>query len=307
MRNMINRTHIEGYLYEADLQARESGPNSKKPGTKFITGTINIATDNEMTNIVPVHFTYITETTSSGKTDDRYDFLNKIINEEYHTVMKHGKDTATKVRVDSAIGLNDFYTERDGKEVLISAKRNEGGFIHTAPTLNEDEKMRNTFECDIVITNVKTIDADPERNLEEKAIVKGAIFDFRKSLLPVEFSVVNPNAISYFMGLEASNTQPVVTKIKGRQVSETVVRKVEEESAWGEVSVREVTSSRKDWVITWAQGEPYIWDDESCITAAELTEAMAQRETYLAGVKSRADEYKASKNSAPVAKGAFNF
>ena len=48
------------------------------------------------------------------------------------------------------------------------------------------------------------------------------------------------------------------------------------------------------------------------MTAAELTEALANREVYLAGVKQRADEYKASKNaitpvtSAP-AQGGFNF
>jgi hypothetical protein len=48
------------------------------------------------------------------------------------------------------------------------------------------------------------------------------------------------------------------------------------------------------------------------MTAAELTEAIAAREVYLAGVKQRADEYKASKGAAPAnaaapAQGAFNF
>ena len=40
---------------------------SKNPGTPFITGTISIATDDAMTNIVPVHFTYVTATFGSGK------------------------------------------------------------------------------------------------------------------------------------------------------------------------------------------------------------------------------------------------
>ena len=70
-------------------------------------------------------------------------------------------------------------------------------------------------------------------------------------------------------------------------------------------------SSRKDWVITWAQTEPYAWDEEGSITAAELTEAMANREVYLAGVKQRQDEYNATKgqaapSSAP-SKASFNF
>ena len=61
--------------------------------------------------------------------------------------------------------------------------------------------------------------------------------------------------------------------------------------------------------------DPYVWDDASTITAAELTEALANREVYLADVKKRQDEYKASKGqaatptSATPAKGggAFNF
>lgn len=311
MKNMINRTHIEGYLYEHDLQLRESGPNSKNPGTKFIMGTISIATDDAMTNVVPIHFTYVTATTSKGNANATFTVLNQIIDGTLGSVMSNGKDYAAKVRVDSAIGLNEFYSDRSGQEELVSVKRNEGGFVHAAPTLAEDEKARNTFEADILITNVRIVEADPERNLPEKAIIKGAIFDFKKSLLPVEFSAVNSNAISYFEGLGASAKEPVFTRVKGRQVSETVTRTITEESAFGEASVREVTSNRKDWVITWAQTDPYIWDDESTITAAELTEAMGNREIYLAGIKQRQDEYKASKGQAApatqAASGAFNF
>ena len=312
MKSMINRTHIEGLIYEHDLQMRESGPNSKNPGTQFIMGNVQIATDDAMTNIVPVHFTYVTATTSKGNPNATFTILSQIIDGTLGSVMANGEDSAAKVRIDSAIGLNEFYSDRNGQEELVSVKRNEGGFVHTIAALVEDESSRNTFEADILITNVRTIDADEERNLPEKAIIKGAIFDFRKALMPVEFSAINPNAISYFEGLGASNKEPVFTRVKGRQVSETVTRKITEESAFGEASVREVTSNRKDWVISWAQSDPYVWDDESTITAAELTEAMSNREVYLAGIKQRQDEYKASKGQASAvtatpAKGAFNF
>ena len=312
MKSMINRTHIEGLIYEHDLQMRESGPNSKNPGTQFIMGNVQIATDDAMTNIVPVHFTYVTATTSKGNPNATFTILSQIIDGTLGSVMANGADSAAKVRIDSAIGLNEFYSDRNGQEELVSAKRNEGGFVHTIAALVEDESSRNTFEADILITNVRTIDADEERNLPEKAIIKGAIFDFRKALMPVEFSAINPNAISYFEGLGASNKEPVFTRVKGRQVSETITRKITEESAFGEASVREVTSNRKDWVINWAQSDPYVWDDESTITAAELTEAMSNREVYLAGIKQRQDEYKASKGQATAAtatpaKGAFNF
>lgn len=310
MKNMINRCHIEGILYEHDLQKRVTGENSKNPGTEFIMGTVSIATDNAKTNIVPVHFTYVTATTAKGNANATFTVLNDIIKGKLGSIMG-GSTTPASLRIDSAIGLNEFYTDRNGVEELVSAKRNEGGFVHTTPTVAEDEKTRNTFEADMLITNVRVIEEDEERKLPAKAIIKGAIFDFRKSLLPVEFSATNPNAMAYFEGLGASDKEPVFTRVKGRQVSETITRTITEESAFGEPSVREVTSSRKDWVVTWAQGDPYVWDDESTITAAELTEAMANREVYLASVKQRQDEYKASKGQATTAaapaKAAFNF
>ena len=134
-KTMINQSHIEGVLYEHNLEAKVSGDTSKNPGTPFISGTISIATDNAMTNIVPVHFTYVTATFGSGKPNDTYTTLNNIINGTFGSYMKDGADKAVKLRVDSALGLNEFYTDRNGKEELVSAKHNEGGFVHKIDNL----------------------------------------------------------------------------------------------------------------------------------------------------------------------------
>lgn len=310
MKKCLNTTHISGYLYEHKLELRKSGPNSKNPGTKFIMGTIDIATDDACTNIVSVHFTYVTATTAKGSPNATFTTLMNIIDGNYGSVMADGKDNAIKLRIDSALGLNEFYSDRNGKEELVSAKRNEGGFVHVTTELEPDENQRNTFKCDMLITGVREVEADEEKNLPAKVIVRGAIFDFRNSLLPVEFSAVNPGAMNYFLGLEASNANPTFTCVWGKQVSETVVRKIVTESAFGDDEVREVRNSRKDFVITGASKEPYAWDDESTLTAQEVAEAVAARETYLATIKQRQDEYKASKNAAPVAaksNGGFNF
>ena len=311
MKKMTNTTHIEGLLYEHKLELRESGPNSKNPGTKFIMGTVDIATDDACTNIVSVHFTYVTATTAKGATNATFTTLMNIVDGKYGTVMANGKENAAKLRIDSALGLNEFYTDRNGQEELVSAKRNEGGFVHVADSLAEDETMRNTFKCDMLITGVKEVEADEEKKLPAKAVVRGAIFDFRGALMPVEFSAVNPNAIKYFVGLGASNATPTFTCVWGRQVSETIVREIRTESAFGEDEVREVKNTRKDFVITGASKEPYAWDDESTLTATEVAEAVANRETYLATIKQRQDEYKASKNAATAAaapsKTGFNF
>ena len=312
MRKTINRTYIEGLLYQHNLELKTSGPNSKTPGTQFIAGNIEIVTDDAGLNVVPVHFTYVTETTSTGKPNATFTALMNIVNGVFKSVMGNGRDEATMLRVDSAIGLNEFYTEREGKEELVSAKRNEGGFVHTVTEPTEDEKLRNTFECDMIITNVRRLDADEEKNLPEKVIIKGFTFDFRGALLPIELSVLNPNAMNYFEGLEISEVNPVFTKVKGRQISEVIVKRIEEESAFGEPSVREVKNTRKDFVVTWAMSEPYIWDDESSITVAEFKAGIANRETYLATMKARQDEYKASKGTGgPInttsGNGGFNF
>ena len=259
-------------------------------------------------NIVPVHFTYVTATTAKGSTNATFNVLKNIIDGVYKTVMTDGADKATMLRVDSAIGLNEFYDRNDD---FVSVKRNEGGFVHVAPSIADDEKVRNTFECDIIINNVIHVEGDEEKGTTDKATVKGVIFNFRKDLMPVEFSVTNPKAMAYFEDLGDSNSNPIFTKIKGRQISESIVRRVEEESAFGEPSIKEYKSTRKDFVITWAQAEPYIWDDDSTITARELKEALAAREITLAELKKRNEEYKASQGQAPAAAapapGAFNF
>ena len=309
MKKMINKTKIDGRLYQHTLELKESGPNSKNPGTKFITGNVEIATDNAITNIVTVHYTYVTATTSTGKSNATFNVLKDIIDGKLGSVMANGADNAAIITIDSAIGLNEFYSDRNGNEELVSAKRNEGGFAVVKSAADEDETKRNTFDVDMIITGTRIVEADEEKNLPEKMILKGAIFDFRNSLLPVEFSVLNPRAISYFESLDISQRNPVFTRLQGRLVSEVIKTKKVEESAFGDPIVKEYANTRKDWVVTWAASEPYAWDDESTITAAELTKAMSDRETTLATLRQRQEEYKASKNqpaAAPANQG-FNF
>lgn len=310
MMNVKNKTHVEGYIYQHTLEIKESGPKSANPGTVFISGNLDIATDNAMTNIVTVHFTYTTEKTSKGKTNATFNVLKDIVEGRLCNVIQHGADKAAMVSVDSAIGLNEFYSERNGQEELVSAKRNEGGFVSVVTSLKEDEALRSTFDVDMVITGAMLKEADPEKDLPEKMILKGGIFDFRKALLPVELSVTMPGAISYFESLGISQTEPVFTRLQGQIISEVIKRTVTEESAFGAPKVKEYSSTRKDYVVTWAASETYAWDSEESITAAEMKAAMENRATYLATVRARQEEYKASRNqaAAPAATpGAFNF
>ena len=304
-KKIFNNCHIEGLLYQHSLEAKVSGPNSKNPNTTYITGSIEIATDDACLNIVPIHFTYVTATTGSGKTNTTYNVLADIVAGIHKNVMKDGAENATKLKVDTAIGLNEFYSDKSGKEELISAKRNEGGFIHVVSALDGDEKARNTFDVDMIITRVTRIEANEERQTPEKVNLHGVIFDFRKNILPVDFSVTNPIAMNYFEGLGISDKEPVFTRLKGRQISETVVKQIREASAFGDDYVREVKNTRKDFLVTWAAAEPYAWDSEESILVSELNEAIANREVALAEIKTRNEEYKASKAAGTNAPSAF--
>lgn len=300
---MKNSTHIEGLLYQHALTLKTSGENSKNPGTQFINGTIDIATDDAMINIVTIHFTYVTAKTKSGSDNATFNTLQNIINGTYGNVTEHGVDKATKLRIDSAIGLNEFFSNRNGAEELVSVKRNEGGFVHVVQTLAADETTRNTFECDMIITGAKRIEADEERNSPERVIVKGFVFDFRKALLPVEFTALSSGAMDYFEGLDASQKDPVFTKVWGRQVSQITMVKTVEESAFGGQKVTETPRANRDFVITGASVDPYVWDDEGTITKKEFEQCLADRELALADIKKRQDDYNASKaqTQAPTA------
>ena len=272
MKKMINTTHIEGLVYDHKLEKKVSGKDSKNPGTEFINGILNVATDDKGMNVVPVHFSYVTATTSKGGTNNTYNALARIIDENA-CVVKVGRDNALKVRIDSAVGLNEFFADL------------------------KDEKKRSYFETDMLITGIRDVEADPDRNLPAKVVIMGYTFDFRNALLPVEYSVLNENGMKYFQKLDCSPANPVFTKVWGRQVSQTIKTEITEESAFGEASVRIRETTNRDFVITGTSKVPYVWDDESTITAMEMKKALQDREIYLAGVKKRQEDYQNSKGS----------
>jgi len=291
MRKPQNTERIVGRIYQHDLTVKQvQNQASENFGKDFIAGNIEVATDEECLNVIKVHFTYVTPTNKSGSENRTYTVLKKIIDEN-KTITSVGKDDATKVRIDTALALNDFYNQNDE---LVSAKTNEGGFVTIINDLGEP-KERNRFTVDMVITNVQHVDKDEEKNIDEHVLVRGAIFNFRNDLLPVEFKVENPDGMKYFEDLGATNSNPIYTKVWGDIVSETTTTTQEVESAFGEAAVRTYRNTSKKWVITGTAKVPYDFGDENILTADELTKAAQNREVYLADVKKRAEEYKASK------------
>lgn len=314
-KKLWNREHVEGRVYDHNLAIKTvQNKDSQNFGKEFIGGTLDVATDEDCINVITINFTYVTEKTSKGNVNATFTALKNII-ENGKTIVAKGKDEATKVKIDTALALNDFYTNRTGEEVLVSAKRNEGGFVTIVSSLCEEDK-RNTFEFDMLINGTRLVEADEERNIpSDYLIVKGAVFNFREAILPVELIVKNPSGIKYFDSLDASQTNMTFTKVWGKINSENIKTYKEEESAFGEAKVTEYEKNVKEWVITGTANEPYeIGDAENGITLEEIKAKVADREVHLAEVKKRQDEYQASKvapsaGSAGVtaAQGGFNF
>lgn len=291
MRRIVNREHVEGILFQHDLEVKTvQNETSANYGKEFISGTVEVSVDEEGLNVIPVHFTYVTETTNSGKKNSTYTALKRIIDED-RTIVSVGKDEAFKVRIDTALALNDFYSN----DQLVSVKTNEGGFLSIVNTLC-NEKERNTWEADMIITGCNIIEADPEKNIDEDYMqVKGAIFNFRNELLPMDFILRNKDGFKHFEDMEASPSDPTFTKVWGRINCLTKTTTVEEETAFGEAAVRTYERKIKEWEIT---GTPkvisYDFGGED-LTAEELTKAMQDREIKLADIKKKSDEYKAQR------------
>ena len=289
MRSNYNREHVEGYVYQHDLTVKTvQNKESANYGKEFIAGTIEVAVDEAGLNVIPVHFTYVTETNGSGTKNATYTNLKKIIDDN-KTWITVGKDDAQKVKIDTALALNDFYAQ-DGN--LVSMKVNEGGFVTLVSVLC-DESQRNTWKADMLITGVNRVEADPERNINADYLtVKGAIFNFRNAILPVEFKLTDERGFSYFENLGASSSEPVYTQVWGIINCESKKILITEESAFGEAAVRTVERKAKDWLITgtFPESKIYEFGTEETMTVEDIQKAMQDREVLLADIKKRAEE-----------------
>ena len=299
MRKNVNTETIEGRVYEHDLTLKTvQNQQSENYGKEFINGSVSVATDEAGLNVLTVHYTYVTETTKQGKQNATYGNLKRIM--EGKTWVNDGKDAAMKVRLTPSAALNDFYPQ--GGDQLVSQQRNEGGFVSIVTDLNPEGPGRQKFTFDTVITGVTLVEADPEKNIaEDYARINCAIFNFRNDILPFSLIARSQGAIDYFMGLNASPNEPVYTQVWGEIVSTTVKVERKTESAFGEPTVDISEKHQREWVVTGAKPETYVFDDDTTITTEELSKAIANRNVYLEEVKTRAKEYYESRGNAVAA------
>ena len=302
MRKNKNAELIEGYVYQHNLAIRKvENTNSPNFGKPFISGTLDVAVDEACTNVLQVHYTYVAEVYNSGKVNNTFVNLKRII-ENGKTVVEDGIENALKVSLSPSLALNDFYPE--GSEEVVSQMRNEGGFVNIVTDLRPEDK-RATFDLDVILTGFKMVEPDAEKGIEtEYAELRGVAFDFRNAILPITLVARNPKLIKGLESYEISGSNPVYTELMGNIVSSVVSKEVVIEGAFGMTSVDTVNRRVREWEVTMPRRkEPYLFDDESTITKAELTKALEDRNVYLAEQKKRTEDYRAAKavNAAPAA------
>lgn len=302
MKKFVNDIEIQGYVFNLgnnknrQLQKKISGPSSKNPGTEFIQGELNVATDEHANNVVTVYYSYVPKMypERNGRPaapNPNYDTLERII-DGGNTFEANGV-AADKVRVSCSYETNDFYN-RDGE--LVSAPRIRGSFIHF---MNGPIKANSSqFKIDMLITGF----SDKSDNDNNPYItLEGYCFDYVGHIMPISVNVRSEGGVNYFASEEPSKKSPLLTTVWGNYVSMVGTRIVEHESAFGEPEQEEVPVNIKSFDVTGASPEPMIFDDESTITKDELKAALENRNVYLAAERKRQDEYNASKQDSKSA------
>jgi hypothetical protein len=287
LKNFVNKANVQGYVFSHNLAARIS-----KKGVPYIGGTVQIATDDEAMNVVPVSFIYVTETfAKSGKPNDTYATLKEII--EGDTTFETAGTNAPRVRIDGRVGVNDFVS-RDGE--MVSAKRIEGSFAHFMSPAEKLNDRPATFDMDMLISGCGTRESNVTGN--EYADLSGYVFNFRGDLIPVTVQITNEAGVNYFVDQDISNKNPMLTRVWGNIKSDQIQIASETESAWGGPSEEYTTRTIRSWDVVGSSAEPMEFDDDSTITKKELKAALAAREERLAEVKRNHEEYLASRSNA---------
>ena len=281
--NFENSVEVKGWVFNHTLAKKVS-----RKGVEYIGGSINVATDKDAVNVVPVNFMYVTPTFKSGKPNTTYSFLEQIINEN-NTYEMNGT-SATKIRIDGDVECNDFVT-REGE--MASPKRIRGSFAH--PETGDIAKVGCAkFKTDMLIEGYQEVEFEDSDNYGR---IRGYVFNFKNDFLPVEYTVRTAGGMSYFEKADISVSEPMLTKVWGNIVCTTIENRTETENAFGAPTVNITTRTLRAWDIEGASVDPMEFGDESTMTAEDVTKGKADREQHLAEVRANHDEYQKSRDN----------
>lgn len=295
MKKFQNEINLQGYVYSiggnGTIYRGTTGPESKVPNTDYMTANINIATDEDGVNIVPVRFGFTTQYFKSGNENSNWAVLNEIENDNA-TWAEKGKEGAYKIRLTAQVGSNPFVDRNTGE--IVDRPSINVNFAH--PSNNGfNDSQRDTFKLDVLMIGYNIVESEDS---EDFGRITGYAFDsFRKEMIPVTLVIRNPDGVKYFDTLDISKAHPVLTNVWGTIKNTTIKTEHEIESAFGAPTVEYTTRSLREWVIDGCAPNPMPFDDESTITAAEVKECLANHQNVIAAAQARFEQ----RNAAPSA------
>ena len=260
MKNKFENTvEVRGWIFNHTLAKKVS-----KKGVEYIGGSINVATDKDAINVVPVNFMYVTPTLgNTGKPNSTYPFFEQIINEN-NTYELNGP-AATKVRITGDVECNDFVT-REGE--MASPKRIRGGFAHVE-TGDIAIVGCAKFKTDMLIEGYQEVEVE---NGDNYGRIHGYVFNFKNDFLPVEYTIRTAGGMSYFEKADISISEPMLTKVWGNIVCTTIENRTEVKNAFGAPTVNITQRTLRAWDLEGASEEPMEFGDESTMTVEDVAE-----------------------------------
>lgn len=281
--NFINNVPVRGYVFSHTLQERTTKDYT------YISGTVNIATDDDAVNVVPVNF-FVRELTKNNTINSTFTNLKQII--EHGVTYEDAGTDAMRVRVTGAIDANDFFN-REGE--LVTGKRVRGSFLHflnANEPISTDRVSAATFEADVLLQ--AAIERESNDGSEYVSL-QGFAFNFRGDVIPVTFSISSEDGMNFFLSEDISPANPYFGKVWGEIRSTVVVTAQEQDdaqAAFGAPVVHETTRTFRTWEVVGANVNSGM--GELTITQEELEQKVKEREVRLAELKAKTEERNSS-------------
>lgn len=297
-----NDVTLTGYVFSHKLrQGTTSATNQWHPTENYISGTVDIATDDEALTVVPVSFfVYEYRNDKDG---------NRIQNETYQTLVQvidaqtyeRVGTNAMKLRVSGQIDTNDFYSSRNDQ--MVSSQRINGRFVHIDTAGRSAVPVM--FNTNMVVCSAVEME---QEGREEYVKVNGYVFNYNGSrVYPVSFECHDDSGKDFILGLDASTGSPVSLNVWGT-IESTVITKPTVEQ--GEVSsgfgVRPTMNSDntrtvRSWKITGADtGSCPEFGDVAPFTKKDMKRLVDERNVRLQEQEQRDKARLASRGSTPA-------
>ena len=175
MSKSYNALDMKGRLFNYSLETIDTDKG------EAISGEVSVEVDAEGTVATMRFFGY--PTYNSGKPNKTYAVLDDMLAGNYKTVVDHGED-ADWISCIGSINVSYFVSKASSADDdLARAQKMRGAFINP----NKEKKYSNKWKLDMLVTNIREIDADEEKKMPRFVKVGGSfVDDYHERLMEVQ-------------------------------------------------------------------------------------------------------------------------